>query len=463
MKVKSLYIEQFGCLKDKRVEFEDGLNIISLPNESGKSTIAEFIRVMLYGVNSLRFNQRKQYMPFGHATMGGELTVEHQGTEYIIRRTFGNRKSDDKIEVVNALTFTPVKEYCKDNVGEIMCGISGDTYENTCYIRQLCAGIDETKSAEIQTRLMNLAQNASEDYSYKSAVAILDSAIRDLTKPRGKINEVQAKINELILKRNEKQKIKDEYEACQRRLADLKSNKTKDVTSYHLVRASYLPAILSLFLLFVLKPLVVALIFAVLLVPAVMLSVKTKHQRADLMEYSRQVGYFESRLESLRQEFNKIDISQLEGLRRQLDGYNGAVSDLNYAKQKLAEAFEEMQQDYVPRLNGNATAIFKKLTDGRYTEFMADDSYKITVRDGEGRLVPGEYLSKGTYDQIYFALRMSLVGMIAEDMPIVLDDAFALYDDVRLKKALQYLKTHKNQIIILSCQNRESEIIKEDN
>ena len=120
MKVKSLYIEQFGCLKDKRVDFEDGLNIISLPNESGKSTIAEFIRVMLYGVNSLRFNQRKQYMPFGQSTMGGELTIEHQGTEYIIRRSFGNRKSDDKIEVVNALTFTPVKEYCKDNVGEIM-------------------------------------------------------------------------------------------------------------------------------------------------------------------------------------------------------------------------------------------------------------------------------------------------------------------------------------------------------
>ena len=87
-----------------------------------------------------------------------------------------------------------------------MCGLSGDTYENTCYIRQLCAGIDETKSGEIQSRLMNLAQNASEDYSYKSAVAILDSAIRDLVKPRGKINEVQAKINELVQKRNEKQK-----------------------------------------------------------------------------------------------------------------------------------------------------------------------------------------------------------------------------------------------------------------
>ena len=462
MKVKSLYIEQFGCLKDKRVEFEDGLNIISLPNESGKSTIAEFIRVMLYGVNSLRFNQRKQYMPFGHTTMGGEMTVEHQGTEYLIRRTFGTRKSDDKVEVVNALTFTPVKEYCRDNVGEIMCGISGDTFENTCYIRQLCAGIDETKSGEIQTRLMNLAQNASEDYSYKSAVAILDSAIRDLTKPRGKINEVQAKINELVLKRNEKQKIKDEYEVCQQRLADLKSNKTKDATSYHLVRASYLPAILSLLLFLVLKPWAVALIFAVLLVPAVLLSIKTKHQRADLMEYSRKVGYFESRLESLREEFNKIDISQLEGLRRQLEGYNVAVSDLNYAKQKLAEAFEEMQQDYVPRLNGNATAIFKKLTDGRYTEFVADDAYRITVRDGDGRLVAGDYLSKGTYDQIYFALRMSLVGMIAEDMPIILDDAFALYDDVRLKKALEYLKTLNNQIIILSCQSREREIIKEE-
>ena len=56
MIIKSIYINHFGCLKEKNIEFKRGLNIVSLPNESGKSTIAEFIRVMLYGVNSLRFN-----------------------------------------------------------------------------------------------------------------------------------------------------------------------------------------------------------------------------------------------------------------------------------------------------------------------------------------------------------------------------------------------------------------------
>ena len=85
MIIKSIYINQFGCLKGERLEFANGINVISLPNESGKSTIAEFIRVMLYGVNSLRFNQRKKYMPFGFTSMGGEMTVILDGMEYIIK------------------------------------------------------------------------------------------------------------------------------------------------------------------------------------------------------------------------------------------------------------------------------------------------------------------------------------------------------------------------------------------
>ena len=200
MIIKSIYINRFGCLKEKIINFKNGINVISLPNESGKSTIAEFVRVMLYGVNSLRFNQRKKYMPFGFTSMGGEMTVSLDGIDYIIRRTFGTRKSDDTIEVINSVSGALVKEFCADNVGEIMCGITADTFENTCYIKQLSAKIDDAKSSEIQTKLINLIQNSDEEYSYRNAVAILDNAIKELNGPKGKINQTQSVLNELAVK-----------------------------------------------------------------------------------------------------------------------------------------------------------------------------------------------------------------------------------------------------------------------
>ena len=50
-----------------------------------------------------------------------------------------------------------------------------------------------------------------------------------------------------------------------------------------------------------------------------------------------------------------------------------------------------------------------------------------------------------------------------EKVPIILDEAFAYYDSERLKNILMYLTTEfKNrQIIILTCTNREKDILKQ--
>mgnify|MGYP002627298091 CR=1 FL=1 len=48
-----------------------------------------------------------------------------------------------------------------------------------------------------------------------------------------------------------------------------------------------------------------------------------------------------------------------------------------------------------------------------------------------------------------------------ESMPIILDEAFAYYDEERLTNILNYLNTQfkENQIIILTCTNREKKIL----
>ena len=453
MIIKSVYINHFGCLKDKKIEFKSGINVISLPNESGKSTIAEFIRVMLYGVNSLRFNQRKKYMPFGCNSMGGEMTVELEDTDYIIKRTFGTRKSDDKVEVINAVSGAKVKEYSVDNAGGAMCGINGDTYENTCYIKQLSAKIDNLKSSEIQSKLMNLCQSSDEDYSYRNAVAILDNAIKDLNGPRGKINRIQSELNGLAVKIGEKNRIRTEYENTKIMLDKL--NKTEIRKSNKLFLLSWIPAVFSAVTFTILPNLITGFLTLIFCIIASVLTVKTRKNSLEKLQQAKQTGFYESRLETLEEQYKSIDVSQVDFYRQKLESYNKSLVDLKVAKDALKKAFEQLQMDYSPKINHIARKVLKKITNGKYVDFMADEDYHITLRDENNLLITSEYLSGGTYDQIYFSLRMALIRLIAQDMPVILDDAFAFYDDERLEKAIEYLKTIDNQIIIFSCTVRE--------
>ena len=42
----------FGGLDHQELALKDGLNIITAPNEGGKSTWSAFLRAMFYGINT---------------------------------------------------------------------------------------------------------------------------------------------------------------------------------------------------------------------------------------------------------------------------------------------------------------------------------------------------------------------------------------------------------------------------
>lgn len=461
MIIKSVYISHFGCLRGKFISFEKRINVISMPNESGKSTIAEFIRVMLYGVTSNRFNQRKKYMPFGSTSMSGEMNVELDGREYIIKRTFGMRKADDTISVIDAVSGAEVKEYSVDCPGFVMCGINGDSYENTCYIKQLSSKIDNSSAGEIQNKLLNLTQNSDEEYSYRNAMGILDSAVRELEGPKGKIKATYAILNDLALKKSSKVKIKEELEKTEILLKQIsgEGNGVKENKLFWLV---WVPVFVFLCLAMVLN---FKALFAVLTIFsfcfALWLTLREKKKTLQYAEKAKQRGFYESKRETLRKQYEDIDISQIEIYKQKLEKYNVMLNDLNTAKDALTSAFQQLQMDYSPKLNSIACRIFKNITDGKYVEFKVDDQYGVKVRDCENNLVSGEYLSGGTYDQIYFSLRMALVELLGGKMPLILDDAFALYDDARTKKAIEYLKNTENQVLLFSCQTREMKLKEE--
>jgi uncharacterized protein YhaN len=67
-------------------------------------------------------------------------------------------------------------------------------------------------------------------------------------------------------------------------------------------------------------------------------------------------------------------------------------------------------------------------------------------------------------DQIYLALRLAAARLIQsgqeEQMPLIFDDSFVLYDEDRLKSALKWLQTaYTGQIIIFTCHQREAQML----
>ena len=52
MKLIACHINNFGKLSDLNINFNDGVNVINQPNGWGKSTLAAFLKAMLYGFDT---------------------------------------------------------------------------------------------------------------------------------------------------------------------------------------------------------------------------------------------------------------------------------------------------------------------------------------------------------------------------------------------------------------------------
>lgn len=136
----------------------------------------------------------------------------------------------------------------------------------------------------------------------------------------------------------------------------------------------------------------------------------------------------------------------------------------NIAKECLEKAYEKVKANISPRFTENLSDIISKISNGRYSNIILNDTEGLMVEVKNGNYVPATRLSVGTIDQMYISLRLSALEEISEEkMPIILDEAFAYFDNERLKNILKYLNSNfkENQIIIFTCSNREEKVLNE--
>ena len=138
----------------------------------------------------------------------------------------------------------------------------------------------------------------------------------------------------------------------------------------------------------------------------------------------------------------------------------------NLAKEVLNENYEKMKNSVTPKFTENLSNNISKITDSKYKKVMFNENEGLIVELENSDYVPANRLSIGTIDQLYLSLRLSMVNELSnEKVPILLDEAFAFYDDERLKNILLYLNSEfsDRQIIIFSCTDREKDILDKSN
>ena len=87
-----MQINGFGNLENKSLELDDNTNILYGKNETGKSTLAGFIKGIFYGVNRNKagneYSEFERYKPWRDIDFSGKLEFENDGKTYTVFRDF---------------------------------------------------------------------------------------------------------------------------------------------------------------------------------------------------------------------------------------------------------------------------------------------------------------------------------------------------------------------------------------
>lgn len=156
-------------------------------------------------------------------------------------------------------------------------------------------------------------------------------------------------------------------------------------------------------------------------------------------------------------------IKELEEQEEELMSLNNSI---NLARQVLEEAYEKMKENITPEFVDNLSNMIRSISDSKYKNVKFNDVEGLFVELKNGEYVKADKLSIGTIDQMYLSLRLaSLNEIVKEKMPIILDEAFAYYDDERLINIFNYLNKKYNnvQIIIFTCTDRELKALEREN
>ena len=160
----------FGSLQNAELTLDEGLNVITAPNESGKSTWAAFLMAMLYGVDSserttkTNLPVKTKFKPWSGAPMEGRMELEWQGKRITIERSTKGRVPMGEFRAYETAGGQAVAGMTGENCGELLLGVSRSVFERSAFIGQGAMAL--TSDAELEKRLSSLVTAGDEMVSF---------------------------------------------------------------------------------------------------------------------------------------------------------------------------------------------------------------------------------------------------------------------------------------------------------
>ncbi|MBQ3118346.1 MAG: AAA family ATPase [Clostridia bacterium] len=205
MRIDKVEIDGFGKLNNCEFAFADGVNLIYGENESGKSTLCEFILAAFYGLpNESKkvaddITPRKKYRPWQSDSFGGRVYfTDDEGRRLVIERSFKGTKRGDKAVLRDAESWEEIDT--ADDIGQKYFGLSREGFLKTLYIKSFGADSLKSDDGEIMTRLSNMETSGAEDVSYSKILNSMEKEIFSLktkTGRGGKISALEDRLREL--------------------------------------------------------------------------------------------------------------------------------------------------------------------------------------------------------------------------------------------------------------------------
>ena len=547
MYINKLLLKEFGKFNNKEIRLKKGLNLIYGPNESGKTTVKEFIVGMLYGIDKTRGMGAKydNYMlrkPINGSGYSGKAYVTCKNGSYLLERSFlRTNKSAELTEIETGKE--QILKYPNSYKG-MLFDVDKSTYTNTLCIGEHGAAPGRELASELGNYVVNLATSKNADIDKTEAVKFLKNEKRnfDNKKLAGEIDDLNDRMEPLKgaekeladireerreeidaynieiarLKREARQllnekdaAIPDEDEDRERSHVFLdvdaledeapkkKKNKNKKLTDnpfiimltgilvvVFVMLATYLfnfqESIRQLFTICTIAFVTVTIIDDMYkkgyfdggdavpdeeefeqMVYELGRATESRTVRIEVDKAFQDAH--DSKLELLkfkehdamarRDEYNSLKEKRDE-LVKKYDVLENEKKAIDLAISTINSISVDIYNDFGGRLNENISDIVDIITDGKYNDVKLDENMHITVYDND-HYMPVEYLSNGTIEQIYLAVRLCIAGLLCRDrMPVIVDDIFTSYDEHRLKNALYALsRIDTDQIIILTSNN----------
>ena len=585
MIIRNIKINGFGKLENKEFQLNKGINLITGKNECGKSTLAQCIQSMFFGVsrtkNGKSISNYEKYKPWNDIPFTAKINYAlDNGEEYEVYRDFNKRNT----KIFNSNLDDISSNYSIDknknsNFFTEQTNISEDIFNKTAIIHQQEVKLNKTDQNVILQKISNLVSTGNDTISFNKLVEKLNrkqldeigttrSTERPLNIVLNKIKVCEDKLKNISYMKSQESSINDELAQLKqdliknekdiellKELQNIRNGEKNDINQIETIKQiineydnkineadttvkeieSKNSKKIKIGFIFLLLCVISTILFFLLNlpIPTISLSIillficlyflfnrtsipntkeillkakkdkenelsetiskfeKTKLSRNDYLrnkygdsEYlSLSYEQITNRLSTLEKAYSDARIkvntlainsksigSQMEELaeiEEQLNSLNEELSDLNFlnnsiniAKEALNEAYEEMKNNITPKFTNYLSNTISKISNGKYNQVRFNDENGLIVQLETGDYINSELLSIGTIDEMYISLRLSALKEISEEkLPIILDEAFVYFDDERLENMLNFLNEEFEQIIILSCSNREKNLL----